>query len=685
MKRISLFILLLSFVVCMQAQLDRTNPPKPGPAPKIKIGESKIFELKNGLKVFVVENHKMPVVSYSLSLDVDPVLEGEKAGYVQMTGDLMRAGTANRSKDQIDEQIDFIGASLSTSAHGIYARSLKKHSGELLDVMTDVLYHPAFPKDELEKTRMQWLTAKKGEREEPGSIAQNVAQVLIYGNEHPYGELVTEKSIENISAEDCRNYYTTYFRPNVAYLVIVGDITLKEAKKQVKKYFSSWEAAEVPAHQYEFPKSFDKPTVVVSNKDGGNQSTINVTYAFDLKPGDEDVIAARVMNQILGGGSFSARLFQNLREDKAFTYGAYSTLDDDRLAASFNASSQVRGSVTDSALTEIIYEMNRMRDELVNKEELELIKNAMTGRFSRSLEDPQTIARFALNIEKYGLPADYYQTYLEKLAAITQEDVERVAKKYLTPDHALILAVGDVSKIKASMKKLSPEGKVGVYDFYGNEVKAMPVPAGLTAEKVVESYVEAIGGKEKLTNVHDLVMKGKMNVQGMALELVSYYQCPNHQCVETFMQGNLLSKQVYNGEAGKVTGPMGEQALEGEQLESMKYESYIFPELVYSEQGFKLDLVGVEEVDGQDTYKVKIINPLGKEKVAYFSRKNGLKVKEIVQSPQGTISTSIVAYQDVDGLKFPKKISQHVGPQAFDIDFDAVQVNKGIEKEIFEI
>ncbi|MBS2209789.1 insulinase family protein [Carboxylicivirga mesophila] len=685
MKKSVLFILALLVAFNINAQLDRSTPPKPGPAPKVNIGKAQTFELKNGLKVFVVENDKVPVVSYTLSLDIDPLIEGEKAGYSSIAGDLMGSGTSTRSKAQIDEAVDFIGATLNTSSKGMYASSLKKHSDELLNLMTDVLYNPSFPAEELEKAQKQMLTGLKSQKDDPKAIASNIKSVLRFGKDHPYGEILTEASVEAITVDDLKSYYNTYFRPNVAYLVIVGDISVKEAKKQAKKYFAQWESKEVPTYKYDFPAGFETPKVVVANKDGSTQSTISLSYNVDLKPGHPDAIKARVMNSILGGGSFSARLFQNLREDKAFTYGAYSSLSSDELVGTFNAGANVRTSVTDSAFTEIIYEMERMRTELVDEAGLQMVKNSLTGSFSRSLEDPATVARFALNIEKYNLPADYYETYLEKLNAVSTADIKAMAEKYLTPDNALILAVGDVPNMRASLKKFAKDGKVEMYDFYGNVVKAMPLPADLTAEKVIIKYINAIGGTEAIAAVDNYILEGTMNVQGMPLSMKMYSRRPNHQCVETYMQGNLVSKQVFNGEAGKVVSPMGEQKIEGEMLENMKAESVMFPETQYAELGYKLELLGADNVDGQDVVKLKVISPSGKEQTVFYSRNTGLKVKEVSTSPQGTMASTYTEYAEVNGIKFPKKMSQAVGPQSFDITFESIKVNEGIDASKFDI
>ena len=683
MRKIFSSIILSLFVTGLFAQLDRTTPPAAGPAPKINIGEYKKFELPNGLKVFVIENHKLPMVAYSLNLELDPIFEGDAAGYTALAGDLMRAGTSSKTKAQIDDAVDFIGATLSTSSQGIYARSLKKHSSTLLDIMSDVLMNPVFPQEELDKSLKQMKTALQAEKDDPGSIAGNVSKTLRYGINDPYGELITEQTLDNITVDKLKTYHHTYFRPNVAYLVIVGDITLKEAKSQAKNYFGKWENASVPKNYFELPKAYEQPKVAVANKDGANQSTIQVTHIVHLTPGHPDAIKASVMNQILGGGSFNARLFQNLREDKAFTYGAYSSLSTDKRIGAFSASAQVRTSVTDSALTEILYEMNRMRNELVPDEDLQLVKNMMNGSFSRSLEDPQTIARFALNIERYNLPADYYTTYLEKLAAVTAEDVKAMANKYLKPDQAIILAVGDVAKITDKMKAFSPKGEVTQYDFYGKEVVKTDAPADVTAEAIIEKYVQTIGGEEALLSVKDVITKASMEMQGMKININTTQKAPNKVLLEMVMGGNTISRQVFDGQKGKVVSPMGEQVLEGAMLDEMKESASIFPELEFKSNGTKMELAGVEDVDGQKAYKVQITRPSGKTVTTFYSVADGLKIKEVAPSPQGTVTTSYANYQSFGGILMPTAMKQSVGPQSFDIVVSSIEINSGVEDIIF--
>jgi predicted Zn-dependent peptidase len=685
MKRIFSISILLALVTAVSAQLDRSTPPEPGPAPEIQIGDYEKFSLSNGLTVIVVENHKVPAVSYSLSLDVTLPAEEKLAGYIDIAGGMLRSGTVNRTKAEIDEAVDFIGATLSTHSKGIYARSLSKHSEQLLEIMSDVLLNPTFPPEELDKQITQYKTAIQANKEEPSAIAQNIAGKLIYGKSDPYGEIMSEETLGNISVENLIDFYHSYFRPNAAYLVIVGDINLKEAKKQAKKYFGTWEEAPVPQNIFPYPAGFNEPNVAISNKEGANQSTILVAHNVNLTPGHPDLPKARVMNSILGGGSFNARLFQNLREDKAYTYGAYSNLESDERVGSFTARAQVRTSVTDSALTEILKEMKLMRTELVADEELQLVKNAIAGNFGRSLEDPQTVARFALNIERYDLPKDYYENYLQRINEVTKEDVRNAAVKYLKPDNAVIIAVGNASAIADKMKAFSPSQTVTQYDYYGNVVEKKAVDDNVSATDVLSSYINAIGGRDRVSAVSDLKISMAMSLQGMDINIEMFQKSPGKFYQATSMNGNVISMQVVNGDQGKMKTPMGEQILEGESLKQLQESANIFPELNYSEDGMELKIEGLETINGKETYKLVVTKPSGNSTTIFYGVKDGLKYKEVSKTPQGIVSTTYDNYTNVDGIQFPMAMKQVLGPQSFDIEVTEVAVNKGIDDSKFKI
>jgi predicted Zn-dependent peptidase len=355
-------------------KLDRSIRPKAGPAPELQMGTAQSFVTSNGIKVYVVENHKLPVVSYSIDFDVRPELQGDMVGFQDFLGDLLTAGTKTKTKDEFNKELDMLGARLGIGSDGIFMQSLKKNSDKLLSLATEVLTE---------------------------AMSRNITSILNFGKNHPYGEVMTEKSVENISLARCKKYFETYFRPNVAYMAIVGDITLAEAKVQVEKHFSKWQKKDVPRATYPTPKPSKGAAVAIVNKSGAVQSVIDVTYPIDMKQGHPDEIKLKVANGILGGGS-TGRLFQNLRETKAWTYGSYSSFRTDELpnAGSFSATANSTTSASDSSVAEILKEMNRLRTETVSKEELEGYKNYMAGTFALGLEDPKTLARYAINEKK---------------------------------------------------------------------------------------------------------------------------------------------------------------------------------------------------------------------------------------------------------------------------------------------
>ena len=688
MKRIY-FILFLFVAAYLSApaQIDRSKIPAPGPAPEIKIGTGESFELKNGLKVIVVENHKLPRIAFNLVLDFEAIKEGEKAGYASMAGELLRTGTTSKSKPQIDEEVDFIGATLNTSASGIYAASLSRHRDALLTLMTDILYNPSFPEEELEKLKKQTISALAAQKDDPAAIASNVRSVVLYGKDHPYGELTTEETVSNITLEDCKNFYNTYFTPKIAYLAIVGDINVKEAKKIVKKYFGKWESKPIQLPTFSSTSPPDKTKIALVDRSNSVQSEIRVAYPVTLKKGDPDVINSYLMNSILGSG-FSGRLFQNLREKHGFTYGAGSSLSSDMIVGNYNASTSVRNEVTDSAIYQLLYEMQRIIEEKVDVEELASAKAYRTGSFARSLENPQTIASFALNIKRYNLPEDYYTNYLKRLNAVTVEDIQEMAKKYIKPDNAHIIVVGKGSEIA---DKLSQFGEVTYYDMYGNSYvpKKSEIPAGLTATKVLDNYLAAIGGEEKVRQLHDIKMVMKTEMQGNTLEITVMGKAPNMQKTQVSMGGMDVMTSVFNGTEVNIK-QMGQPVpVNDDQKKDMAFEAAIISEIAIKDMGLNAALSGIESIDGTSAYAVEITKPSGNKTIYYYDADTGLKLRTsaTVQGPQGEIvqDTDLADYREVGGVKFPYSITLPMGPMKMTATAESIEVNTGIDESEFAV
>ena len=689
MKKIFFLLSFLSLLLSQNALAQqnedfRKTPPPAGPAPKIELGDALRFQLENGLEVIVVENHKLPRVSFQVFVDVPPFMEGNQAGYAGIAGQLLSTGTSNRTKAEIDEAVDFIGASLNTSANGVTGSSLTKHKDKLLELMADVLFNPVFPEEEFEKIKKQTLAALAQTKDDPNSIASNVASVLRYGKNHPYGELETEETVQNITLDKCKEYYQTYFKPNISYLVVTGDVTEDEVRKIAKQYFSDWQPGEVPRQEYPTPQAPALTQVDFVDKAGAVQSVINITHPVSLTPGHPDAIKASLMNTILGG-YFNSRLNSNLREDKGYTYGARSTIREDRYVGAFTAYASVRNEVTDSALAQFLLELDKLQREPVGEEELSMVKSVMTGSFARSLENPGTVARYYLNIARFDLPDDYYATYLQKLSAITAEEVLEAARKYIMPHRAHLLVVGNKDEVADKLKQFAPDGQVHFYDHYGNKVEevTIPVPAGTTAQTVLERYIQAIGG-DKLNEVQSLVLVMNAEHQGIVLETTIYHKAPNKLVTRNSMMGNIMHEKVFNGENG-VNVQMGKvTSIEGDELKDTKVDAVLFAERKFAELGVQPTLKGIEMINNRPAYKVVLTYPSGKQKTYYYDTESYLKVREIETNNGTTTTSDISEYMEVDGIRFPKKITiTGVAPAPILLETTKVEVNVPLPDEMF--
>ncbi|MGB0194645.1 MAG: M16 family metallopeptidase, partial [Schleiferiaceae bacterium] len=637
----TLFIALLTISLSAQVTIDRSTAPTPGPARTPEIGSYESFELKNGLKVFVVEDHKLPRITMSLILDRDPIVEGAKAGYVSIAGDLIGAGTANRTKSALDEEVDFMGANFGTGSNSIRVGGLSKYTDQLIDILSDVLLNPSFPEEEFEKLKSQMISGLKANADDPDAISGNLRGAALYGLEHPYGEVMTEATVEAISIDDCKAYFDTYFRPNIAYMVVIGDITVADAKKKLNKALKKWKAAEVPAHDYAKTSRAASARIVMVDKPSAVQSVVWLGNVIDLPQGHPDIEPLRLANEILGGRGASGRLFLNLREDKGYTYGAYSNFGVDELNATFGASAKVRNEVTDSAITEFLYEINRMKNESVTEEDLVAAKASLSGSFGRSLESPASAANFALNIARYNLPSDYYNNYLSRLEGVTAEDVMRVANTYMNGP----LTITVVGKAQDVAGKLSAFGEVEYFDAEGNATEAptfLFMPEGITKESVLNNYFEAIGGAEAFQNITSFEQEMSLEAPGMpgAVGMKTVKNIPDYYLSEQSMQGMTLMKVEYKDGAATRNGMRGNAELEGEELASTAKEAkYVISQLEWLENPEAITFDGQTLVNGKDVYQIT-----EGEQTHYFDVATGLLYMsvETAEGPEGDITVTTV-------------------------------------------
>ncbi len=682
MKKLILSILIL-FPVLIWAQVDRTHAPKAGPAPAIKVGEPAFFTLPNGLKVFVVRNTKLPRVSATLTIDRDAILEGDKAGMISMAGELFRRGTTKMNKAVLDENVDYLGATITSSAKSVSSFSLTNNFPKVFGLMADIALRPSFPADELEKIRKQELSSLAQSKEDVNAIARNVVSRLMYGKSHPYGEVETEETVKKVTVDDIRDYYQTYWKPNIAYLIFVGDITVEDAKKLTEANFGTWKRASVPAPVYPVSAAPGKTYIAIVDKPSAVQSVINLVTPFQLQPGQPDVIPSSVMNTLLGNGS-SGRLYKNLREKYGFTYGAYSSINPDKLVANFTANASVRNEKTDSAIGQFLVELNRIREENVSAEEINQTKNEMNGSFARSLESPETIARFALNVARYHLPKDYYQNYLQKLASVDNAQVKAMAEKYILPEHLHIVVVGNAKQIAKGLEKY---GEIRYFDVYGNEKQA-PVEKkadpSVSAESIFKKSIEAQGGEAAINAVKDLTMTGTASVMGQVLDYSSTYLLPAGYLNTISMKGMALSKQLVKNDLHVVVQQGTEQPLKDGDKEELDEAAALFIEpYLMKKTGYSFTVKGIESVEGKDAYNVEIKSP--KERVFnfYYDLATGLRVKEVrTEDNAGVKSTVIITntgYKEINGVKVPAKQLFDTGPLKINIEIMDMKCNQGLK------
>ncbi|BDD01603.1 pitrilysin family protein [Persicobacter psychrovividus] len=469
MKKLNFIYILLAFFFVSQqafAQVDRTHAPKAEKPAKIKLKTPKTFTLPNGLKVLVVSNHEIPSVTFSLRLYNNPVLEGSKAGMSSITSSLMGSGTATRTKDEINEEMDFMGTAFSSGTSGMYVETLSRYKKKSFEIMADVALHSKFSKEEFEKAMNQESNGLAMVPNSMDAISKNLVNVANFGHEHPYGEIETLETLKNVTLADCQSFYENAYTPNNAYLSMIGDISYKEAKALATKYFSTWKKSANKTVAPTAPEAPSKTTIYFSDLESAQQSSITITNPIKYNPKNSDYIAAKLMANILGGGS-SARLYKNLRETHGYTYGAYSYVSPNRFTGEFVASGKVRNAVTDSAIVEFMHELKAIRKAPVTQLELDQAKATMIGSYARSLEDPKNIASFAISQELYKLPKTFYATYIQKIQAVTLEDIQKAAEKYIQPENSNIIVVGKGSEVKESLKQF---GEVVDFGPFGKKL-----------------------------------------------------------------------------------------------------------------------------------------------------------------------------------------------------------------------
>lgn len=686
------FYTILAFLfvtVSITAQIDRSQQPKPGPAPKISLEKPTEYELKNGLKILIVENHKLPRVSYNLTIDRDPIIEGDKAGVTSLLGSMLGNGTTNISKDDFNEEVDFLGARLSFGFSGGFASSLTKYSDRILQLLADAAMNPLLTSEEFGKEKDKLLEGLKSQAKSVDAVAGRVGGALSYGAEHPYGEFVTEETVNSVSFDDIQSYFTKYFGPNDAYLVVIGDVNTKEVYKRIKKYFGKWKkASDISSFVPEANQNVEALEINFVDMPNAVQSNISITSNVKLKMSDSDYHAVLIANKIFGGG-FNSYLNMNLREANGWTYGARSSVGTDKYISRFSAGAAVRNAVTDSAIVETIKEIKRFQSEPVEASALANAKAKYVGDFVLALERPSTIAQYAISTKINELPEDFYANYLEKINAVSIEDVQRVANKYFTADNARFIVVGKGSEVVANLEKLGIP--INYFDKYANPVDkpefSKPIPEGVTASSVMASYIEAIGGKTAVESVQTMLFNAEVTIEGAPFKPTAVIKsmAPNKSSMEMSIAGmGTIMKQKFDGTTGYAEQQGMKQPMSEEDVAEQASQKGLFPEAHYTAD--EIELMSLSDLDGTDVYKIKVKGV--SESFRYYDANSGLLLREeATEEAQGQSVTTITVHSDyraVDGVMIPYARKITAGPQVFGFNASEVMVNSGVTEADFK-
>lgn len=454
-------------------KVDRSKAPALGPPPKLSLPPVVTRQLPNGLKLLIVEQHELPVADFVMVLGsggtVDPA---GKPGVANLTALMLTEGTKTRTSLQIADQIAFLGVGLNAgSTWDATTVSLHTPTAQLdsaLALFSDVVLNPAFPATEYARIQKNRLTELLQLKDRPTAIANQAYAAILYGTSHPYGQsqIGTEASVQAISPSDLQSYYRANFLPNNSTLIMVGDVTPATIERKLSGLFGNWPKGAVTALSVgEAPKA-PNTLIYLIDKPGAAQSSFRIG-SVGVPRSTRDYFALTVMNTILGG-SFTSRLMQNLRETHGYTYGARSSFDMRKSAGPFTASAEIVAAKTDSALIEFMKELSAIRDT-VPSVELSKAKRYLQLGLPSDFETTQQIARAMIPIATYGLPLDFYNTYVQNIEAVTQADVQRVARQYITPGTFAIVIVGDRKSIEPGLKAVNT-APISVRDFFGQPI-----------------------------------------------------------------------------------------------------------------------------------------------------------------------------------------------------------------------
>ena len=657
MKYLNLFIILLLLSIkAMTQEININQKPEPLSEFEFKFPKYKVERLKNGLKVFLIEDKEQPTIAFRVLIKGGSSVDSEKSGIADLTSGLLTKGTKNYNADQIANTLDGVGASISASANAdfisIYAQSLKKHEELLLKMLKEVILEPTFPKSEFEKLQKQTIASIQYEKSNPSTLAQSLSRIAIYGEEHPYAKRNTEESINSITRDDIINYYNKWFKSNNATIAVIGDFEEKEILQDLENSFSDWSKGEVTNIEIPNVKTLPKGVYFVSRPNSVQSSIVVTTLTVPIKNRYYETLG--LASNIIG--AFSGRLFMTLREKYSYTYTPFGFQTRTRAINRFACGADVAKDKTDSAISVILSELQSLTNNPPTDEEFNRIRQYSLGSYLMSMESSSFIASLIQNTDFYGLMIEELPKYPNRLQSMTPYDIRIVANEYINPKNAQIIVVGDPS-IKESLTKF---GQLFEYDLDLNKVDLKLERIKLTVEELLEKYIDAIGGINTINKINAIESKAtsEMNINGQVFSGDIYtiktkdgrmYEKSDFRLFysETWVDSNQAWINIQNTTT----------ELKDKELYRILFDANIFPLLNFSKFNIKSNILG----KNSKYIVLETINRNAEKNIYYFNNNNYLLAKkETIINRENLIELFTEIYEDyqkIEGVLLPTKIT----------------------------
>ncbi len=612
------------------------------------------FKLENGLRVIVLNDTTCQDFSAKLLVDYPLVFEGEYKGVSNLVAQLLSAGTTKHTKAEIDSLLRLSSCTLNATGRELQLHAPLEKREAVLSLLAEIVQQATFPEQELEQLKAALTGIIEASDTSVTAQSTQLANQLFFGADHPYGERMSLENLANVSQEACQNFHKKYYRPVVSYLVLAGNIQAKEARFLVEKYFGNWRVPGAMFAAFYNPAPLPlKTRLSFVNIPSAPSVSLEIGYSIPLRPGSEDELKVALLEQLLE---------DKLAQASWNPYGDIVSAVADPQVGFFRISPGILPpEMAEEAINDILGTLSNLRNQLVTKQALAATKEKLSSRYSMYqdlLLHKEGRAGKALAIVRFKLARNYYDNYLQRLNDITPADLLEVAREYLLPGRAHIVLAGDQS-IAPSLARFAGDGKVHYYTKEGEEIESVDLELAtetITAEEVVEKYLAAIGGRERLTAVNDFQQEAEAKIQGQTLSMARIKK-NNVMFFGQFRMGDLnILKIIFDGQAARVFQGNRQEEVTEEDLEKFRADAVIFPELKYKGQGYQLKVAGSAVLNNQNVHILDVITPSGKSSSQYFDTSNGFLVRSVTEENAKMLIWDYSDYRAVEGVKFPHQL-----------------------------